>query len=126
MPVKITCSKLHPLAAKDSLTVSDLFGQTLVFGQPNTSPYADKIRGFVNQFPDIHIRDTPIFDLTLFNQIAVSQEFLVSADCWKDVHPMLKTIPIDWSFTMPYGFIYTKEPPKEMLQFIMAIGNILI
>ena len=125
LPVRITCSKSHPLAAKEQLVLSDLFGQTLVFGQPNTSPYADKIRHYLEQFPEIQIRDTPIFDLGLFNKIAVSGELLVSADCWKDVHPLLKTLPMDWEFTMPYGFIYAKEPPKEMLQFIMAIGKIL-
>lgn len=54
-----------------------------------------------------------------------SCRFRISADCWKDVHPLLATIPVDWDFTMPYGLIYAKEPSKELLQFIMAIGNIL-
>ena len=125
LPVRLTCAKSHPLAAKDRLAISDLEGQTVIFGQPNTSPYADKVRNFLGQFPGIRTRSTPIFDLNLFNQVAVSQELLVSADCWKDVHPLLKTLRVDWEFTMPYGFIYAKEPPKEMLQFIMAIGKIL-
>ena len=124
LPVRITCAGTNPLAAKECLTLEDLFGQTLVLGLANTSTYSDKIRSFLERFPQIHIRESPVFDLSLFNQIATSSELLVSADCWKDVHPLLKTIPVHWDFTMPYGFIYAKEPSKEMLQFIMAIGNV--
>ena len=35
----------------------------------------------------------------------------------------LKALPVDWNYTIPYGLIYAKEPPKEVLEFIMAIGN---
>lgn len=55
----------------------------------------------------------------------ISCDFIMSADCWKDVHPFLKTLPVDWDFTIPYSLIYAKEPAKELLQFIMAIGNVL-
>lgn len=126
LPVRITCAATHPLAAKEKLTLEDLYGQTLVFGLANTSAYSDQIRHFLESYPQIHIRESPVFDLSLFNQIATSSELLVSADCWKSVHPLLKTIPVDWDFTMPYGFIYAKEPSREMLEFIMAIGNVLI
>lgn len=64
-------------------------------------------------------------DLPLFNHVIASGELLLTADCWKDVHPLLATLPMDWDFTMPYGLIYAKEPPKEMVQFIMALGNVL-
>lgn len=124
LPVRITCSSANPLASKERLTLEDLFGQSLILGPANTSPYADKIRHFLEAYPQIHIQESHIFDLSLFNSITTSSELLVSADCWKNVHPLLKTIPVDWDFTMPYGFIYAKEPSKEMLQFIMAIGNV--
>lgn len=126
LPLKVTCANTNPLAANDRLKLEDLFDQTLIFGRANTSAYADKVRQFLAAYPRIHIRENPVFDLSLFNQIAASSELLVSADCWKNVHPLLKTIPVDWDFTMPYGFIYAKEPSKEMLEFIMAIGNVLL
>lgn len=55
----------------------------------------------------------------------ISCDFIMSAGCWKDVHHFLKTLPVDWDFTIPYSLIYAKEPAKELLQFIMAIGNVL-
>ena len=125
LPLRITCAGTNPLSAKARLTVEDLFGQTLVLGLPNTSAYSDKVRHFLESYPEIHIRESPVFDLSLFNRIATSSELLLTADCWKDVHPLLKTLPVEWDFTMPYGFIYAKEPSREMLEFIMAIGNVL-
>ena len=38
-------------------------------------------------------------------------------------HPLVATIPVDWDYTMPYGLIYAKDPPQEVLQFIMAVGQ---
>ena len=67
---------------------------------------------------------TVIPDIPFFNRLASSQELMISADCWRDVHPLLATIPIDRDFVMPYGLIYSKELSRELLQFIMAIANI--
>ncbi len=125
LPMKIACSKLHPFAAKEKLEVSDLFGQTIYLSKRNSTPYLDRVREYLEQFPQIHIKDGDVLDIPFFNRLVSSQDLIISADCWKDVHPLLATLPVNWEFTIPYGLIYAKEPSKELLQFIMAIGNIL-
>ena len=125
LPLKIACSKLHPLAAKEKLTIADLFGQTIYVSKRDHTPYLDRVGEYLEQFPQIALKEGDILDIPFFNRLVSSQELMISADCWKDVHPLLATIPIDWDFTMPYGLIYSKEPSRELLQFIMAIGNIL-
>ena len=125
LPLKIACSKLHPLAAKEKLEISDLFGQTIYISKRDHTPYLDRVGEYLEQFPQINLKEGEVLDLPFFNRLVSSQELMISADCWKDVHPLLATIPIDWDFTMPYGLIYSKEPSRELLQFIMAIGNIL-
>ena len=64
-----------------------------------------------------------MIDVPFFNHLVTSQKLLLSAECWSNVHPLLATIPVEWEHTMPYGLIYAKDPSKEVLQFIMAIGN---
>lgn len=49
---------------------------------------------------------------------------ILLAECWVNVHPLLATIPVEWAYTFPYGLIYAKNPPKEVLEFIMAIGAV--
>lgn len=126
LPVRVTCSQSHPLAQKSCLQMEDLYGQTLIFGKRSASEAANQVISFLEQnYPQIHIREVEMFDVSLFNQVVSTKDLIMSADCWKDVHPLLKTLPVDWDFTISYGLIYAKEPTKELLQFIMAIGNVL-
>ena len=67
--------------------------------------------------------DLPSPDANQFIQLASSDDFLLSSECWKNVHPLLTTLPVDWDYTLPYGLIYSKIPSKELLQFLMAVGQ---
>ena len=58
----------------------------------------------------------------MFNQIVRGDELILSSECWANVHPLLATIPVEWDYTLLYGLIYSKDPPKEVLTFIMAVG----
>lgn len=58
-----------------------------------------------DRYQSFHLRDLP-----------------VCVACSKN-HPLVATIPVDWDYTMPYGLIYAKDPPQEVLQFIMAVGQ---
>lgn len=42
-------------------------------------------------------------------------------DIWKDVHPSIITIPMEWDYTMPYGIVYAKQPSEQMRKFIRII-----
>ena len=42
-------------------------------------------------------------------------------DIWKDVHPSLVTIPVEWEYTMPYGIVYAKTPSRAAQNFIQMI-----
>lgn len=42
-------------------------------------------------------------------------------DIWKDVHPSLVTIPVEWEYTMPYGIVYAQNPPRAAQNFIQMI-----
>ena len=126
LPLRVACSKSHPLAKKDRLQVEDLYGQTLIFGRRDSSDTAKQVIAFLEQnHPQVHIQEVDLFDVNLFNQVVSTGALIMSADCWKDVHPLLATLPVDWGFVIPYGLIYAKEPAQELLQFIMAIGNAL-
>lgn len=124
LPLCIACSKFHPLAGKKRLAVEDLYGETLLVKKRNTTSHMDLVQDFLTKnHPQIHIKEIETFDLPLFNQVVSSRDLLLSAECWKDVHPLLSTLPVNWEFTVPYGLIYSKKPTKEVLQFINAIGK---
>lgn len=74
------------------------------------------------KYPQIHTRCLDL-ELSTFNQIVSSDELIVSAECWKDVHPLLVTLPVRWNadYVLPYGLLYAKEPSRDVLQFIMSL-----
>lgn len=125
LPLKVSCSKSHPLAEKDHLTLEDLYEQTLLLANRGLNPYTDPVwNELESMYPQIHLKGVDYIDIHLFNQLVTSQELLLSAECWDSVHPLLTTIPVDWSFTMPYGLIYSKNPSPELLQFLLAVGQV--
>lgn len=125
LPPCVTCTKTHPLAGRERLTLQDLHGETLWMAERGLSPYQDEIRDDLERnHPEIYIKSAPYLDTGTFNQLASSRELLLSAECWSGVHPLLATIPLDCPHTIPYGLIYAKDPPREVMQFIMAVGQV--
>ena len=125
LPLCITCAKTHPLAGRKRLTFRDLYGETLWMADQGLASHQDQVRDELEQnHPEITIKSAPYLDTSAFNQLASSQELLLSAECWGGVHPLLDTIPLDCPYTIPYGLIYAKDPPREVMQFIMAVGQV--
>lgn len=121
----IAVSKEHPLAQKERLSIQDLFGQTLMMVKAGDSNVNDEIRAYLQtNYPQINIEDTPSFyDLSVFNACAESQKLLLSIECWKEVHPGLVTLPVDWHYTIPYGILYALNPDKDILALVNILKN---
>ena len=43
---------------------------------------------------------------------------LKTISCWKDVHPLLKTIDVNWDHPIPYGLLYASKPDLDVLKLI--------
>ena len=119
-------SREHPLAAKKCLDISDLYGETLMMVGEGDSGINDFIRNDLRRnHPQIRIEDTPHFyDISVFNRCAETQNVLLTLECWKDVHPGLVTIPVNWDYAIPYGLMYALEPPEDVLRFIEAVKKL--
>lgn len=116
----IAVSRDHPLASKKCLTLPDLYGKTLMMVARGDSGLNDFLRyDLEKNHPQIHIEDAPHFyDLSVFNRCAETGNLLLTIECWKDVHPGLISIPVDWDYAIPYGILYSHNAPKDVLQFI--------
>lgn len=123
----IAVPREHPLAQKASLDVTDLYGYTLMMVCPGDSGVNDFIRNDLQtNHPQIHIEDTPQFyDLSVFNRCAETGNILLTVECWKEVHPGLISIPVNWDYTIPYGILYSLHAPQSVLQLVEAIRHII-
>lgn len=125
LPLCVACAKSHPLADRQRLTFRDLHGQTLWVAPRGQSREQDRLRDDLEQnHPEITLKNAKYLDTGAFNQLASSSELMISAPCWSGVHPLLATIPLDCPYTVPYGLIYAKNPPQDLMRFILAVGQV--
>ena len=86
------------------------------------SNYVDELRDDIwKNHPQIHVVDFNIYSMDIFNHCENSNDILMVTENWKDVHPMLKVIPVEWKYTIPYGILYSPEPSKLVKRFLKAI-----
>lgn len=119
-------SREHPLAKKKLLELSDLYGETLMMVKQGDSEVNDRLReDLIQNHPEIKIEDTPQFyDISVFNRCAETQNVLLILECWKDIHPALVTIPVNWDYSSTYGLLYALNPPEDVLKFVNTVKNL--
>lgn len=119
-------SREHPLAQKKQLEISDLYGETLMMVKQGDSEVNDRIReDLTRNHPAIQIEDTPHFyDISVFNRCVETGNVLLILECWKDVHPALVTIPVNWDYSSPYGLLYALNPPEDVVRFVNEVKKL--
>ena len=122
----IAVSREHPLAKKSRVNIEDLYGETLMMVCRGDSGVNDFLRNDLEKnHPQITIEDTPKFyDMSVFNRCAETGNVLLTIECWQDVHPGLVSIPVNWDYEIPYGLLYSLNPPDDVLEFVNTVGKL--
>ena len=124
-PVRCAVSIYHPLAAKETLTADDLHGENFLMIRRGWNHYLDQMRDELwRDHPQIHIVDFDFLSINIFNQCENSEDILMTIDNWRQVHPLLKTIPVDWSYTIPYGLLHSPHPTPTVRRFLKAVRTV--
>lgn len=109
----------HRLAGKKRLDVENLYGECLMMGARGDSSSVDRVRDALEAQPQITIEDTSHFyDIEVFNLCEREKKILLTLECWKEIHPSLVTIPVQWEFTVPYGLLYPLHPSESIVKFV--------
>lgn len=121
-PLCCAVSLNHPLAQKDVLTFQDLYGENFLMMHRGWSNYVDELRDDIwKNHPQIHVVDFDIYSVEIFNQCENSSDILMVVENMKDVHPLLKVIPVEWKYSIPYGILYSPEPSEQVKRFLKAM-----
>ena len=121
-PLCCAVSLNHPLAQKDVLTFQDLYGENFLMMHRGWSNYVDELRDDIwKNHPQIHVVDFDIYSVVIFNQCENSSDILMVVENMKDVHPLLKVIPVEWKYSIPYGILYSPEPSERVKRFLKAM-----
>lgn len=120
-PFCCAVSIYHPLAAKDRLKIQDLYGENLLLMHRGWSRYVDELRDDIWQNHNrIHIIDFDFYDTNIFNRCENSSDVLLAIPGWANVHPLLKVIPVEWGYAIPYGLLHSPKPTETVQLFLSA------
>lgn len=124
-PICCAVSVNHRLAGKKMLTVSDLYGENLMLMHRGWSNYVDMLRDDIwKNHPQINIVDFDFYSVDVFNVCENGNHVLMAIRNWQNVHPMLKILPIDWKYTIPFGLLHSPQPSEKVEKFLEAVKEI--
>ncbi len=118
-PFQCSMSVHHRLAGRDMLQLSDLYGENLMLMHRGWSHYVDQLRDDLWQHhPQIHIVDFDIYSMDIFNRCESTSDVLLSIHGWASVHPLMKSIPVEWDYSIPFGILHSPEPSSIVRRFL--------
>ena len=116
----------HRLAAKDKLQIQDLYGENLLLIHRDWSHYVDQLRDDLwRNHPQIQIVDVDFYNTDIFNRCENSYDVLLAIPGWANVHPLLKVIPVEWDYSIPYGLLHSPHPSESVKRFLLAAQSII-
>lgn len=111
------------LASKEVLNTDDLIESGLLLINQGWNEYIDRIRDALSA-KGACIYDFDFFNINAFNRAVKENIPIIAIDGWENIHPLLKIIPIDWEFIVPFGIMYSPKPSDTVKQFIKMLNNI--
>lgn len=112
----------HPLALKEKLQIHDLYGQNLMLMHRGWSSYVDQLRDELwKNHSEIHIIDFDFYNTNIFNRCENTNDVLLAIPGWANVHPLLKVIPVEWEYSIPYGLLHSHHPTEPVKKFLSAV-----
>lgn len=113
----------HRLAGRGRLSIRDLYGEHLMTVKSGDREILTAFHDLLRfRHPQIVLEETDsYYGMETFNACERTGSLLLTLDAWKEVHPSLRTIPVDWGFRVPYGILYAKTPGESVTEFLKII-----
>lgn len=116
----------HPLATKKKLTLEDLHGENLRLMRRGWSNQVDMLRDELwKNHSEIHITDFEFYNTEIFNQCENSKDVLLAVKNWEGIHPLMKIIPVEWNYEIPFGLLHSPKPSKKVKKLLEATKKVL-
>lgn len=124
-PICLAVSLNHPLAAKEHLNMRDLYGQSIMLIRPGAFREVDLLRKELKErYPTINLEEFSFYNTEVFNQCEQGDSLLMAVESWKDVHPLLKIIPVGWEYDLPFGLLYSSHPSAMVRKCIDSVAKL--
>lgn len=121
-PICCAVSREHRLSGAKKLSLEDLNGEYVVMPFEGIAQELDAMRKEIKEnHPTIQIIDVAYYGLDTFALCEVNPYVLITQRVYADIHPNLITIPMEATYTMPYGLMYSHTPSAATIAFLKAL-----
>ena len=125
-PIRCAVPVQHRLSSKKKLVIEDLYGEDLMLIGRGWNSSMDAIRSNLRyNHKQINIVDFAYYDIGIFNKCVSSNSVIVTVDLWKDIHPLLNVLPVEWEYVIPFGLLHSPTPSETVSKFLNAVRTIL-
>lgn len=127
IPLMCAVPLYHPLAIKEHLSLTDLYDETLMVIREGWANEMNRLRRDIYACHDrIQIEDFQTYTIDVFNECAEHGKILVTVEDWKNVHPQLKNIPVNWPYHMSLEIVHAHEPSEDVKIFLKMVKRAYI
>lgn len=121
-PIQLALPLDHPLAGRDELAMEDLAGQSVLIAQEGWNADVDALRAdLATNHPEVNIVDFTHYSIEVFNYCSNEGAFLTTIGPWREVHPLLKTVPVRWDHRVSFGILHSRRPSPLVADFLEEI-----
>ena len=86
------------------------------------SYYGDMLRDdMMKNHPEINIVDFNLYNVEAFNRCENNNEVLLAFKSWESVHPLIRIIPVEWDYKMPFGILHSLLSHQVKCFYIVQI-----
>lgn len=111
------------LSGESIITAKKLRGETVLFIRRGWNVYIDKMRDEL-EGEGVLTEDFDMFNLAAYNRAVAQNVPIITVEGWEDVHPLLKFVPTDWDYRIPFGVLHSPNPSKLVKRFLDIIEKI--
>lgn len=122
-PLQMGVPASNPLYARPlpALRLSDLEGQHIHIPQAGNNDAMDQARDLLSKIPGVTLIDMEQYTFEEFNTCAANGDLIVARTFGTDIHPMMRTMPVEWNVSIDYGLFYPMTPSAAVKLFVEAI-----
>lgn len=113
----------HQLSNKPKITIDDLIGEKVMMIRKNWNEYIDELRNVLLD-RGVIVLEFDMFNISAFNRAVKESLPIITVDGWEDVHPLLRIVPADWEYRIPFGILYSPTPSKQVKAFINTLQKL--
>ena len=111
------------LSGESIIKAKKLRGETVLFIRRGWNVYIDKMRDQL-EGEGVLTRDFDMFNLAAYNRAVAQNVPIITVEGWEDVHPLLKFVPTDWDYRIPFGVLHSPNASKLVKRFLDIIEKI--